>query len=593
MPISVRYLNNQEHECVIRPAPLVSITDQVLRNKEGVYGKNYTITLTGYLIVDQGFPLAKNYNGVLFPYWDGDQHSTNMKGPYGSFDPTWSHAYIPDGEHNRPKSQLVPYESALDAMMFKQKVIRELFARDGQRLEIIPIHTDEPTVICYPRVVSIDFAEGIYTDYTTYTVVLEADTLLDFRLDVDKDGIPKLFNEDGTPKYLTAENEPLSEEEILALRGYYIESYNDTWSLNTNEDSEGDVARTYSLTRNISAVGKDHYYSESIEDGQEQVEKRDAWENARDFVHNRLSNNPFSNASKYRNYPNKNPLISSGVLNLIESYGGYSHSRNEEINSSEGSYSISETWFLAKDKAYENFDSSVDVSVDNAFVKVNINGNIKGMLETPPSGSIFGGNLIVPASGKYANALSKYYEISDSGRFNIRSDIFKRANNLVAVELNAQPLSISVSFNEQKGDIGYTVSYDNRPTNIISGVLTEDISINDTHPGDVFASIPIIGRKNGPILQPIRTRTEYSRDVSINLLLDYTDVAYGSKKDSLIRQKPSLVCPIRGQIIDLLKELSPSGEAGVRKWFVNPIQENWSPKTGSYSIQVNWVYEKE
>jgi hypothetical protein len=153
-------------------------------------------------------------------------------------------------------------------------------------------------------------------------------------------------------------------------------------------------------------------------------------------------------------------------------------------------------------------------------------------------------------------------------------------------------LSISVSFNEQKGDIGYTVSYDNRPTNIISGVLTEDISINDTHPGDVFASIPIIGRKEGPILQYVGTRTEYSRDVSINLLLDYTDVAYGSKKLSLIKQKPSLVCPVRGQIINLLRELSPSGEVGVRKWYVNPIQENWNPKTGTYSIQANWTYEK-
>jgi hypothetical protein len=575
MPISIRYKNDPNQECVLRPAPLISISTQVLRSKEGVFGKTYNITLTGSLIVEHGFPLAKrSTTDTFFPYWD-DTMPSGGKGPYGAFDPTWSHAYE-DGDYKRPKRQFVPYEEALDAMMFKQRVLRELFSRDGQRVEIIPISAEEPALICYPRLVSIDFTEGIYTDYTTYTVVLEADTLLDNALLVDMDGNP------------IESNDLLSEKQIFDLKWRFIESYTDTWNLDTNDTPEGDVSRTYTITRNISAVGKDHY-SPGLDDGNNNsVKKTKAWENARDFVHSRITNGNLPNE-----YPNVNGMIGSGVINLISDYKGYNHLRNESIDVAGGSYSLTETWNLAQGTAYEDYQSSIDVGIDGPFVKVGINGNIKGMINAPPSGKIFGGDFETNPKDRYINSLTKYYEISDSGRFGIGSDVFKRANNLVAVQLNAQPMSVSVSFNEQKGEIGYTVNYDNRPTNIISGVLTEEISVNDTHPGDVFATIPIIGRKTGPILQHIGTRTEYTRNVSVNLQLDYNDVAYGSGKASLIKQKPSVVSPMREQLISLLQELSPSGEVGVRKYFINPPQESWNPKTGVYSIQVDWVYEKD
>lgn len=571
MPISIRYMNDPNQECVIRPAPLVSISTQVLRNKEGVFGKTYNITLTGTLIVEHGFPLAKSsIQNAFFPYWD-DTTPNGIAGPYQAFDPTWSHAYD-NGDHKRPKRQFVPYEESLDAMMFKQKVLRELFSRDGQRMEIIPISAEEATLICYPRLVSIDFGEGIYTDIANYTIQLEADTLLDNELLVDLDGNP-----------LQSINES-TEKEIYELKGRFIETYSDTWSLDTNDKPEGDISRTYTITRTISATGKDHYAP--LDESTDNVTKLLAWENARDFVHSRILNGTLSEG-----YPNINGLIGSGIINLINSYEGYNHLRSENINIADGSYSLTETWNLCSDKAYEDYECSIEAGIDSPFVKVSINGTIKGMMETPPSGLIFGGNLEVDEEEKYKNSLFKYYEISNNGKFNFGSNIYKRANNLVAVELNAQPISISTSFNKNNGEIGYTVNYDNRPTNIITGVLTEEISVNDTHPGDVFATIPIIGRKTGPILQHIGTRTEYTRNVSVNLQLDYNDVAYGSSKDSLLK-KPSAVSPMREQLISLLQELSPAGELGVRKYFVNPPQESWNPKTGAYSIQVDWVYEK-
>ncbi len=80
-------------------------------------------------------------------------------------------------------------------------------------------------------------------------------------------------------------------------------------------------------------------------------------------------------------------------------------------------------------------------------------------------------------------------------------------------------------------------------------------------------------------------------DVSINLTMDYTKVPYGNQRNSLILKKPSVVEPMATQIADLLKEVSPQGEPGVRKYFVSPPTENWNPKEGTYNFNISFTYE--
>jgi hypothetical protein len=220
---------------------------------------------------------------------------------------------------------------------------------------------------------------------------------------------------------------------------------------------------------------------------------------------------------------------------------------------------------------------------------VSIDGTIKGLANIPPEQ--YGNPQITAISGAYANALSKYNQVSNSGQFGITSDIYKRANNLVAVQLNSQPVSVSLATNQFTGDITYNVAFDNRPTNIISGAISETIQINDTYPGDIFAVIPVLGRRTGPVLQYIGGRTEYRRDISINLIMDYTKIPYGDDRRSLLLKKPSMVEPTASQISQLLNELSPKGEPGVRKYFLSPPTENWIPKEGSYSLNLTFTYE--
>jgi hypothetical protein len=584
MPVQI---DHESDTVQIVPAPLVSISTQLLKNGAGeAFGVTYSITLTGTILDDKGCPFAMRPNGTLFDFVD-PSYSPTLKGPYGVFPTT---PMAPPGLLSPFQTQQkIDKDKSLTAILSKQKSLRALFAKDGQKLAITDPAGSDPAVICYPRVLSVDFQEGIYVERAEYTITLEADTLL------NGDGISAEVNNEGS---LIARADGVhpgkTEDELLvAMSGAFITDFSEDWSIETDE-AQGEsveLPRSYRISHNINATGKTHYGPDG---------KQKAWEQAKKFVQHRLGYNPSGN------YPNIMGKIGSGTLNLVNTYRGFNHVRSENLSESAGSYSVSENWLIAKGSAYENFNLSISSSTDNPFVSVSIDGNIKGLSEYSPSG--FGGSDLnktyghgvdggkdptTPPSGAYANALGKYHEISNTGLFGLTSNVYKRANNSVAVQLNSQPKSVSLGTNQYTGEVTYNLQFDNRPTNIISGVLSETISVTDTYPGDIFAVIPVLGRKTGPILQYIGGRTEYKRDISISLVMDYTSVPYGSGRNPLLLKKPSVVEPTATQIGSLIKELSPAGEPGIRKYFVSPPSESWNPKEGSYSFNLSWTYEMD
>lgn len=426
-------------------------------------------------------------------------------------------------------------------------------------------------------------------------------------------------------------------ERILSDYNYsFISDFTENWSIEADEqfgENFGDVElysneedtpfrdliqpRSYVITHTISAVGKTHYGPEG---------KSEAWKEARNFVQNRLVHADTSEKELGKSYPNvpigpddertsigndPNPnylqplpgFFGSGALNLATHYNGFNHSRNEEVNIDDGSYSVTETWLVASGSDFENYSMSITSDNQNPFVNVSIQGKIKGLSTIVPSSIYFGGQyedhkLIEDENKKdqrflispYMNALDKWYKISKSGVFGYTSDLYRRVNSTVAVELNSQPLEISLGMNEYAGEIDYSMSFDNRPTNIISGTLFENISVNETYPGDVYSVIPVIGRKTGPILQYNGSRTAYTRDLSVELTMDSYKIPYDTGRKMLIR-RPSSIEPTASQIEKLIHELSPDKEPGVRKYFHDPPQESWNPKTGQYSFNIRWTYE--
>lgn len=572
MPIRVRYNNDPTQDCTIRPTPFIQISENVLKNKEGNFGVTYTIVLTGTLIADRGTPYALNpATNMPWGFFNPAHAPSTYVGPYGLFDDE------PISSRPKPWRQQVENKNA-SAMLSKQRALRALFAKDGQRVELSDIFDDAgATIVCYPRVISIDFTEGPYVTTCEYTINLEADYLLRENTGDDDTAYVDLEGTYANNGELRTTNTEL--RELLESSGtFFVEDYSESWNLEA-EDGQGESVenpRSYRISHSLNATGKTVYDWDG-------VISKPAWEQARDFVLTRLSGNPSGT------YPNVAGLIGSGTVDLVDSYGGYNHVRTEQIDVTAGTYGVTENWLLSSGTANETYSMSTTTSTSDPFVNVSIDGTITGLSKVPPDQ--LGDKVLTAVSGAYANALAKYNAISNSGEFGLTSDIYKRANNLVAVQLNSQPTSVTIGTNQYTGEITYSLAFNNRPTNIISGVISEDIQINDTYPGDVFAVIPVLGRKTGPILQYIGGRTEYRRDISINLVMDYTKIPYSGQRSSLILKKPSLVEPTASQIAQLLKELSPQGEPGVRKYFISAPTENWTPKGGAYSFNVSFTYE--
>lgn len=567
MPIRVRYQNDSDQECTIRPTPLVSINTQILKTPAGeAFGVNYSIVLTGTLLADQGTPYAVDHirDGGTNIYPFHGSPSITQVGPYNTFDSNISHILL-----GRPPKQQIHINEAATAILSKQKALRALFAQDGQRMEITDFTNDSPTVICYPRLVDINFDDGIYIDTCDFTITLEADTIL---YGQDEDNL--IVDNEGS--FITGGilNGKTETQLLNSYSGAFIRSYTEEWAIEVNEEGSEtpDIPFSYRISHNISAAGKTHYTPNGT--------KLVAWEQARTFVQDRLEDSVTA-------YPNVMGVIGSGTVNLINSYGGYNHVRTETIGESEGTYSVSENWVIASGSSYENYTSTVSTSTADAFVAVSVNGTITGLSQISPSG--YTGSS--EGTNAFDSAQSKYNQVSNSGAFGLTSDIFARANNLVAVQLNSQPLTVSIASNKFAGEINYDISFDNRPTNFISGVLSEGIDIRDTYPGDIFASIPVIGRETGPMLQYVGGRTAYRRDLSLTLQMDYTKIPYSSGRNPLLLKKPSVIQPTADQIADLITQVSPQGEPGIRKYFVSPATEDWSPKTGGYSFNLSWTYE--
>ena len=572
MPIRVRYTNDLTQECMIRPTPFIQISESVLKNKEGNFGITYSVTLTGTLIADRGTPYALNpATNSAFGFFDPAHVPSNFVGPYGLFDDE------PISSRPKPYRQQVGNKNA-SSMLSKQRALRGLFAQEGQRIELSDIYDNAgATIVCYPRLISTDFSEGPYVTTCTYTIILECDYLLRENTGDDDQAFVDLEGTYANTGALRATNTKLID--LLNSSGtFFIEDYGEEWGLEA-DDAQGESVenpRSYRISHSLNATGKTVY------DWDGNITKP-AWEQARDFVHTRLAAQPSGS------YPNVAGLIGSGTVNLVDSYGGFNHVRTEQINVAGGTYSVSENWVLSSGTSTENYSMTTATSNSDPFINVSIEGAIKGLSQVPPDQ--LGNRVVTAVSGAYAQALNKYNSISSSGQFGLTSDIYKRANNLVAVQLNSQPVSISIGTNQFTGDLSYSLSFNNRPTNLISGVISESIQVNDTYPGDVFAVISVLGRKTGPILQYIGGRTEYKRDVSINLIMDYTKIPYSGDRRSLILKKPSLVEPTASQIASLLQELSPQGEPGVRKYFISPPSESWTPKEGAYSFNISFTYE--
>lgn len=338
----------------------------------------------------------------------------------------------------------------------------------------------------------------------------------------------------------------------------------------------------YRVTRTLSAAGK---YTPS---------GKSAIANAKEWVIDAGSKNSFTGY-----------LVG---LNL------YNFTRSISINEPEGSYRITDNW-LATSSAWkggswtESFN--IESSLDNSLLRtVTIGGTIKGLedyntnLPLYSSGTLgtgISGTLYPTYEGsrkglsRFANATSGYQSIKSRNVLFERADaalekigdpsgINKRFFSRNEPPLNPIPYSVTEGYNPTEGTVTYSWTYNNRPLNMISGSISETLTVNDTLPTKQIAELFVLGRRLGPVLQDLGTYTIASRDVTFEVVMPRPSSLSGLK---------AIPTNSYAAITGLVDSFNP--EYIVReavKSFVRNDTESWSVSEGRFVKSKSWSWSR-
>ncbi len=495
----------------IIPAPLVRVEKNYDRTgSRQKIGSRFTLTVSGTLITCKGSP--------------------NSAGEF------WTASGYPDEAFQTDVEERSP-ENSMQFLQRKMQALRHLFARDGQSFEVQPLDGTAP-LRCYPTVQGIVFNEGIWYDRVDYTITLEADEIYGFDTEFSKDTEDSETNQDF---FKDAEGNNL-----------YLSDVNESWAIETLEEGEDENnPYTYRLTHQIGATGKKAYDGDGLVD--------EPWVQARKWVVPRLGVDAA--------YVNATPGIE------LSGMSAFNHIKQENIDETAGTYSVTENWILAKTNAREDFTVSITTSTESPYTNVRIEGEVIG-LETR---NAFGTTI---TESKWTAALARYTSLTGG-------TILTRAQSYSGITLNITALSNSVGKNPITGRISYSFEYDNRPSNCISGAISERITIQDNNAADVFALIPVIGRAAGPVLQNMGTITETRRTISIEVLVTPPTQCYNTALGvaQVMAAAPTTAVDV---IIAAFRENLTSSYNQVFKERDDP---SWEPKTGRYSRNVTWVFQ--
>lgn len=229
-------------------------------------------------------------------------------------------------------------------------------------------------------------------------------------------------------------------------------------------------------------------------------------------------------------------------------------------------------------RAIEDFTVDVRKGIESDITTVSIQGSIQG-LETRSYGTNPGDFTI--SETKYA-AASGYWAAINTTRIYPRAQLF--AGSGLTRPINTTPASRVVGHNPVNGLITYSYEYNDRPSNCISGAITESIMVTDNNPTDVFAEIGIPGRSNGPILQDMGTITSAKREVSIEAIM--APATGCSSVTGLFINNP------RTQVATIINLFSGDLTSSHTQVFKHADSETWDVKTGRYTRQVGWTYQQ-
>jgi len=435
----------------------------------------------------------------------------------------------------------LPGGGGIQAVDDLQDSLKTAFNQDGLRFLV---QCDGQTLIdAYPRILSINFApsNNNWTVTSPFTIQIEFDS--------DDN------NEDSTLTPYVSEASETWNLEFSDDRNHF------SWSIPSGTGMVDANPYVLRLSHSVSAKGKRHFSGTGVTGALDM----EGWKQARSWVVPRLG---FESGQ----------LEGSGVINLTASaFSAYNHSRTQETNETDGGFSVSETWLVMNTglagvpgNALEDFNVNIRTSIEDGITTIGVEGSVQGV-ETRSYGSNPGDFSIT--QDKY-NAAENYWGI-------VKDRLYYRAKRFED-GLNSIVKSSSVSHNPPQGSINYTYEFDNRPCNFITGALSESITITDNSPLDVFASLTVLGRANGPILQDIGTVTAATREISVEVVMPPLTgcsnivTAYGQSPRT---QVAALICDIEEDLTNSYSQVFKTNDS-----------ESWNIKNSRYTRNVSYLY---
>jgi hypothetical protein len=428
------------------------------------------------------------------------------------------------------------------------------------------------------------------------------------------------YNTEKTPnnwtQYINYSIDLVSEISQTGSGYFLVSSAQDEWSIETEADQSYNPSVSlslinlrgsingglnnaefpfYRITRTLQAVGKYGPLPPVLISGSLMPTGTSALNNAEAWVTDHL---------------NKFKITSVIDNNLLL----YNFVRSINKSETEGSYRVTDTWLASRSGTGDWIETcTIDSSLSENMIRtVTVNGSIKGLekfnkiesndndkykyLTTLSSGikATYNRNLITDNSDKFTNAIKGYLK-AKPGIFNkanqfattgIKYGSFSvgNFNNRLEAGLNAVPASASETFKPLEGIIDYSYSYTNRPSGIIAGSITENISINDKNAVPVVISTPILFRPQGPLFQDLGTYTVSTRTVNITANFPRTGILGLTFPSSDITKVTGVIEQF--DPINLAKNI-PGNKKYIRS-FVKNSNIDWNIKDNSITASKTW-----
>jgi hypothetical protein len=388
--------------------------------------------------------------------------------------------------------------------------------------------------------------------------------------------------------------------------GYLVSNFVDTYSITTNNESYykfsmshippnfgntyGLEMPSYAVSRNISANG--------IESKNES-----ALNNAKKFV---------------------SGLINSDMHGFQVMLSGlfiYDRATNINQDPLNGTYGIDDTFIAYSGSSgwIDTYTVTNTTTIDGTFKRtIDIAGEVKGLtiysknnyeLYNQILDNTFSTNQL--SNGYLTNswtlASGGFYEYVHPNVLNKinrswsnNTGLFKNLSGVTgcgtSFNVNPIPLSMSIKHDISKGSISYNYTYDNRPIQIYSGALEEELDINDFFSlrsyvfPDLFLRSPIA--QDLGTYSPSKREITYSAQIPIAATCPIPDPFDLSNTTNINRNN---------QIKNLIETFNPSGlrpltssVARGPRFFSRVVanQESYELITGKYSYTIAWEYEK-